>query len=123
MRFIGSNSQVIINGKTYSGNSITINGDSVIIDGQVQDKINECKIEIKVLCNVDKIISEESINIKGSVTGNVEAKTNVNCDDIFGNVSAGVNINCDDIKGDATAGVTINCDNIGGNATASKINR
>lgn len=123
MKFFGRNSQVVINGKTYKGNNIVFNNGSVIIDGKVQDEIDENKIEISVLCNVDKIYSEESVNIKGNVTGNVEAKTNVNCDDIYGDVNAGVNINCDDIKGNATARVTINCDDIGGNAIASKINR
>lgn len=124
MNIFGRNSQITINGKTYTGNNISINNNQVYIDGKLQDEVDDDrKIELTILSNVDKIISEESIYIKGNVSGNVEAKVNVNCDDVDGNVNAGVNVNCDDITGNATAGVTINCDDIGGSATASKINR
>jgi hypothetical protein len=123
LNIFGRNSSVVINGKTYVGNNISINNNEVIIDGVRQDGVEDKKMEVTILCNVDKIVSNESINIKGNVNGNVEAKVNVNCDDIKGNVKAGVNINCDDINGSAIAGTVINCDNISGNATASKVNR
>lgn len=91
----------------------------MVIDGISQEDIDDKKVEIVVLCNVEKIISEESINIKGDVTGNIEGKTSVNCDAVIGDVRAGMSINCDSITGNATAGMSINC----GNATANKINR
>jgi hypothetical protein len=124
MNIFGRGSQVRINGKTYVGSNISINGNQVYIDGEPQDGLDDKrKIEVTIVSNVEKVYSEESIYIKGNVLGNVEAKVNVNCDSVNGNVNAGVNVNCDDIKGNATAGVTINCDDIGGSAIANKINR
>lgn len=124
MNIFGKGSRVSINGKTYVGNNININGNQVYIDGELQDDLDDTKkIEVSILSNVEKIVSEESIYIKGNVKGNVEAKASVNCDDITGNVSAGASVNCDNIHGNAFAGATINCDDIKGNATANKINR
>lgn len=125
MKIFGRNSGVSINGKSYVGNNITITNNQVIIDGVIQDGElnNKGKINVVINCNVDKIVSDESINIVGNVSGNIEAKVNVSCFGVNGDVNAGVNVNCDDIKGDAKAGVTINCDDIRGNATAVKINR
>lgn len=121
MNIFGNRSQVTINGKTYVGNNISINGNRVIIDGNVQIEDNK-KPEITILCNVEKIICEESIVIKGNITGDVEAGTSISCGNINGNATAGSSINCDDIKGNAMAGSSINCDDIGGNATAKIIN-
>lgn len=121
IKLFGKNSKVKINGKTYIGNNIVVDGNSVIVDGVKQEDSFEGKIEVKVLCNVKKIISDKSININGDIHGNVEAKTNINCNDISGDVKAGTSINCDDIDGDATA-TTINCDDVSGDITANMIN-
>jgi len=123
MRIFGKNSKVVINEKTYTGDSIIANNNEVIVDGVRQNGIDDRKIEVQILCNVDKIISDESIYINGNVEGNVEAGTSVNCDDIKGNVEAGTSINCDNIYGDASAGTSINCDVIKGNATVNTIIR
>ncbi|MFQ3543457.1 hypothetical protein Q7A53_05175 [Halobacillus rhizosphaerae] len=123
MKFFGNKGQVSINNKTYIGNNISITNDTVFVDGVAVDDLDNKKTEITVICNVDSIMSEESIYIKGNVTGNVEAKNNVNCDDINGNVTAGNNVNCDDIDGDVKAERNINCDDISGNAQAQKIIR
>ena len=122
MNIFGRNSKVQINGKTYVGNNISISGNQVYIDGELQDDLDsKNKIEVSILCNVDKITSNESIHIKGNVTGKVEAKTSVNCDDVRGDVFAGTSVNCDNISGNARAGATINCDVIWGDAKANKI--
>ncbi len=124
MNIFGRNSQVSINGKTYVGNNISIIGNQVYIDGKLQDDLNsDKKIEVSILCNVERIESKELINIKGDVVGDIKAGTSVNSYDIKGNVEAGTSVNCDDISGDARAGTTINCDVIWGNATANRINK
>lgn len=123
MRIFGKNSKVVINEKTYTGDSIIVNNNEVIVDGVRQNGIDDRRIKVQILCNVDKIISDESIYINGNVEGNVEAGTSVNCDDIKGNVEAGTSINCDNIYGDASAGTSINCDVIKGNATVNTIIR
>lgn len=108
MKFFGKGSKITINGKTYTGNNITVNGGQVYVDGNLQDELDETKkVEITVLSGVDKIVSDKEIHIKGDVHGNVESKVTVNCDNVYGDVNAGVTVNCDDIKGNATAGVTI----------------
>jgi len=137
MKFFGKNSKIEINGKTYVGKTITYLDGQVVVDGKVQGEVEKEKVTIQVLANVERIESDEAINIVGNVTGNVYTKKNVNCkniegdvtaggnvnaDDICGRTQAGGNVNCDDITGDAQAGGTINCDDIGGNATAMKIN-
>lgn len=123
MRIFGRNSKVVINGKNYTGNNIIVNNSEVIVDGVRQNGIDDKKVEVQIFCNVDKIISDESIYINGNVEGNVEARISVNCDDIKGDVRAGTSINCNDIYGDASAGTSINCDVIKGDATANTIIR
>lgn len=123
MNIFGTNSQVTINGKTYRGNNISIDGNTVIIDGKAQDVKDEKKMEVVILSNVHTITSDESINIKGDVTGNVTARTSVNCNNVTGDIQSGTSVNCNNVKGNAKAGTTINCNNIGGDATAYKINR
>lgn len=124
LRFFGKNSNININGKAFIGNNVSIINNQVYIDGVLQGDVDDTKkVEITVLSNVDRIESDESINIKGKLNAKeVVAGTNVNCDNIVGNVSAGTNVNCDDIKGDVSAGTSINCDKVTGNATASRIN-
>lgn len=124
MKFFGRNSQIQVNGKNYTGGgSISVVGNIVYIDGKIADSFDDTKkTEITVLCNVDKITSDESINIAGNVTGDVSAKGNVNCDDIKGSVTAEGNVNCDDIGGDVIASGNVNCDDIGGNAQGRIIN-
>lgn len=123
MKFFGRNSQLRIDGKTYVGNNISIIGNRVYVDGKLADGPDENIVDITVLCNVDKIVSDESIYIKGNVTGNVEARTSVSCNDIYGNVKAGTSVNCDDVEGDVTAGTSVNCDDIKGRAFAPRVNR
>lgn len=123
MNIFGRGSKASINGKTYVGNNIVINSNEVIVDGVRQDGFEDKKLEVTILCNVEKITSNESIYIKGNVYGDIEAKSSVNCDNVIGNINAGSSINCDDIHGNAFAGTSINCDDIKGSATANRINR
>lgn len=121
MNIFGRNSKITINGKSYSGNNITINDGVVIVDGVTQDDYQKEKIELTILCNVEKIISDQSIHIKGNVVGDLVAKTSINCNDVKGSVTAGTSVNCNDIEGDARAGTSINCNDIKGDAKAVKI--
>lgn len=123
MNIFGRNSKIMINGKSYSGNNITINDGVVIVDGEVQEGTHKQPMILVIECNVDKIVSSESIHITGDVHGNIEAEVNVDCDDVYGNVKAKMNANCDNVTGNVDAGMTINCDDIYGDAKASIINR
>ncbi|UGO47808.1 hypothetical protein MCCARTNEY_234 [Bacillus phage vB_BanH_McCartney] len=123
INFFGRNSKTVINGKSYSGNNISIQNGQVIVDGKVQDGTVDNKPRIVVQCNVERITSTEDIHIEGDVTGNVESDTSVNCNNVTGNVKAGTSVNCNNIGGNAVSGTSINCNNIKGNATAKIINR
>lgn len=124
LNIFGNNSNISINNKTYTGNNIVINDDGIYVDGVLQGESDDKKkVEIKIISNVERIESKESITIIGNVNArDVVAGTSVNCDDISGNVRAGTSVNCDDVRGDVTAGTTVNCDKITGNANASRIN-
>lgn len=123
MNIFGRNSKVTINGKTYEGSHISMQGNNVYVDGKLADGVDEKRVEITILCNVDEITSDESIHIKGNVTGNVSAKASVSCDAVFGDVHGGASVNCDDVHGNVTAGTAVNCDNVKGSVKANIVNR
>lgn len=123
MNIFGRGSQVIINGKKYSGNNISINNGTVCVDGVFEDDLSESKITVIIQDKVDSISSDESITIKGNATASqISAGSSINCDNIYGNIKAGTSVNCDDIEGNVEAGTSINCDKIAGDARAKTIN-
>ena len=95
---------VSINGQTFTGGDIRIEGNKVFIDGK------------EVIRSPD-IASAIEVRITGGVM-NVSTDKAINCDSIEGDARAGGSINCDDIGGNAMAGGSINCGDIGGSATA-----
>lgn len=99
-------SSITINGKTYSGNNISVRNDVVYIDGKIADqaKAKDGILEVHVegtLCNVK---SDVSVTVNGNVSGNVESGNYVKCEVVGGNVSAGNYIKCGNVTGSATAG-------------------
>jgi hypothetical protein len=93
---------IIINGVSYSGNSVTILNNKVIIDGKSVES-NDKIINIEVNGNIDSLDVDncESIKVKGDVgkvkstNGNVKIEGSVN-----GDVSTtNGNISCFDVKG------------------------
>jgi len=97
---------IVINGKSFKGNSVSISGNNIIIDGNVVDGLEDEKvINIKVdgnietldIDNCDKIdITGEcgvvtskngNIMIKGNVSGDVTNKNgNIMCHSVGGDV-------------------------------------
>lgn len=116
--------KTIINGKTYNGNSISIQGDRVIIDGNIVESVNKgIKIEI-VHGPIDSIYSDKSLTIVGNINGNVAAGGSVSCDTVVGNITTKKSVACDDVEGDIFAGGSVNCDKVTGNVTSKKsVNR
>ena len=113
---------VIINGKSYKGNNLSISGNKVYIDGKLvtdEDTESSEKIQITIEegAQIETFEIDGDAEINGNVSGNVNAGT-INCNDIKGNASAGGSIRCDDIGGNASSGGSIRCDDIGGNANA-----
>lgn len=95
---------IIINGKRYSGSSVTVVNNRVIIDGvDVTSK------------DMPKTIL--NIEVKGKLA-NLITDASVNCDNICGDVRAAGSVSCDDVGGSVTAGGSVSCDDVGGNVQA-----
>lgn len=100
-----SGSSVTINGKTYTGKNIHINGDKVIIDGVVQDGVALVgPITVTVNGDVESLrTTSGDITVNGSTgsiqstSGDVEVKG-----DVVGNVqTVSGDVSCKKIEGDA----------------------
>ncbi len=100
-------SSITIDGKTFSGNNVSIINGVVTIDGVAQDGKLEGKVELHITGVLDSLETDASVNMKGEIKGDVSAGGSVNCDDVGGNVSAGGSVNCDDVDGNVTAGGSI----------------
>lgn len=106
---IGGNSSVAINGKTYVGRNINIDGQRVIVDGK---QVTEAAVvDIVINGNVEKIDGACDVKVTGdvgeidtssgdiSVTGNVKGnvKTTAGDVEIGGNVGGSVKTTAGDI--------------------------
>ena len=96
-----------INGKTYVGNNIVMSGNTVIIDGKVQDEGLTGVVAIEVSGDIMSLHSDSTVTINGNVSGDVEAGGSVRCRDVGGNVCAGGSVRCDDVCGKVTAGGSV----------------
>lgn len=93
---------ITVNGISYSGSNVNIQGGKVTIDGVVTSG-NSTKIDIKVVGNIDTLEVDECVqlNVQGNVHTLQNGSGDVACGDVTGNVQSG--------SGDIEAG------NIGGN--------
>lgn len=78
-----------IDGKVFSGRSITIRNGIVTIDGVVQDGTLHGQVEIKVTEGIIERLEADGSVTCGEVRGNVSAGGSVHCENVCGNVSAG----------------------------------
>lgn len=110
---------ITINGNTFSGNNLSIVNGVMLIDGKVVDDENKDKTVTIILEGVTDVYSDQSLQIKGDVKGNVNASGSVNCDSVGGNVMAeNGSVHCDDVGCSVAAGGSVNCDDIDGNVQA-----
>jgi hypothetical protein len=93
---------IVINGRTYSGNSISINGGQITTDGLPHDRASGV-VEIRITEGVVQHLTTDA---------------SVNCLNVSGDVHAGGSINCDSVQGSVTAGGSVNCDDVGGSIVA-----
>lgn len=89
---------VNINGQTFSGNNIRIEGNKVLIDGVevIRSPDIARAIEIRIVGSAMNVFTDKAVNCE-DVQGDIQAGV-VNCGDVGGNVQAGV-INCGDVAG------------------------
>jgi len=110
---------IIMNGKKYSGNNISIINGVVTIDGKMVDDCDlpENVFKIKIEGSVENIFTDKSVEC-GTVTGNVIAGGSVACDSVKGYAESVGSISCEDIGGTVNSGGSISCNTIGGDAIA-----
>lgn len=102
-------SNITINGRTYTGNNITVNNGKVFIDGKSADDGEQGRIlEVRIQGEPVSVHSDTAVTVNGNVNGNVDAGSSVNCGNVQGSVKAGSSVNCGDIGGEAKAGSSIN---------------
>src|SRR4051794_2303956 len=111
--------RVCVNGETIDvpdGASISVDNGVVTVTGRdgVQTLESDAT-KIVIHGNPgDVYAAKASIEVRGTVSGNVTASGNVNCDDVRGSVYAGGNVNCDDVRNGVTAKGAVNCGDIYG---------
>lgn len=121
----GGNISLSVGNVTINGDqTVDVVGGKVFINGQHVANVDERKVEIHIAPQavVKHIQSDVSINVYGTIQGNVEAGM-VNCDTVNGNVTATQNVNCDGVRGDVKAGGNVNCGNVKGSVSAQCVNR
>lgn len=90
---ICNNSSVTINGKTYVGRNISIDGQRVIVDGK---QVTEAAVvDIVINGNVEKIDSACDVKVTGDVG---EIETSAGDISVTGNVKGDVRTNAGDIE-------------------------
>lgn len=98
---------IIIDGATYSGNSVSIINGRVTIDGVAQDTKSSGPVEIRVTEGVLGELNSDAAVFCGEVRGNVRAGGSVHCNNVAGSVSAGGSVNCDNVGGGVNAGGSV----------------
>lgn len=94
---------VTINGKTYSGGNISINGDGdVVVDGSVaSDKPLAGPITVSVTGHCESITTHGGDVVVYGNAGSVQTVSgDVDCHDVGGNIqTVSGDINCEDVAG------------------------
>lgn len=111
---------VIVNGKTLKcdGQSVSIVGNKVIIDGIVQADGDE-PAEVLIHGNVSNLSCDRNIEISGNVES-VSGRGSINCRTVNGNIDGTGSINVNgDVHGDIRSGGSVNvCGNVQGSVKA-----
>lgn len=95
----------------FQGNSgtIRISDGNVWIDGKKLYGGQNKSITIEINGDVENVFSDGSVNVKGNVANNVDAKGSVNAGDVGGDVKAGGSVTAGKIKGSVKAGGSVTC--------------
>lgn len=112
-------SSIVINGQSYSGTNIQINGDKVVIDGKASSQKLRGDVSIVIVGNVQNInTTSGDVTVNGSAksiqttSGDVSVEQNCtsNISTVSGDVTiSGTNIgNINTISGDIKSGVSRN---------------
>jgi hypothetical protein len=99
--------RIVINGREFTGSSVSVHNNRVIIDGKVQDDELSGVVEIRVIEGIiDRLETDASVTC-GEVRGGVNAGGSVHCGNVTGSVTAGGSVKCDKIGGSVIAGGSV----------------
>ena len=93
---------ITINGRAYQGNSVSVRGNQVIIDGVKQDMPEEKNITISIEGNVNtlSVDSCDKVRVTGSVGTLKTMSGDVKCGDVDGDVKTmSGDVKCSDVAG------------------------
>jgi hypothetical protein len=95
-----STSEVQVNGKSFFGRSVVINGSSVVIDGKAVSDL-EPNIKVEVFGSCESVNTTSGyVHIKEAAQQVKTMSGDVVCGNIFGNVSTmSGDVKCNDISG------------------------
>jgi hypothetical protein len=109
---------VNINGKSFSGRSIVVTNNKVIIDG-VDVTPDSKHIDIVVDGNIDKLDIDmcDNLMVKGNVGTLASTSADVECGDVTGSVNTvSGDIECGNVGGSiTTTSGDVKCENVTGN--------
>lgn len=118
-------SSVTINGKTYTGKTIEVNGNDVKIDGKPVDAADpKCK-EINIVVNGgcgSIVVGVGDVTVKGPVDGEIHTDVgNIECGNVTGDVDNAMGaVKCGDVGGCVSANMgNIECGAVQGDVSAS----
>ncbi|NWA11922.1 hypothetical protein [Pseudomonas gingeri] len=87
MKISMGNGSVSIDGRTFSGRSVVINGDQVVVDGVVQEGALVGPISVVVTGDAESIeMGSGSVDVTGSVGRVKTISGNVRCGEVSGDV-------------------------------------
>lgn len=98
--FFKQKSKVVINGKSYTGNNVTVNNDQVFIDGQLVSS-SQPAITIEVTGDVEKLeTTSGNVTVNGDAGEVKTVSGGVRCGHVMGNAtSTSGNIRCHYVNG------------------------
>jgi hypothetical protein len=101
MNISSCNGTININGVSYRGTNVSINGNILSIDGKVQVQALGTEINVVITGDCDTIEGASEVTVRGNVQGDIKVGSgDVKCGNVAGNVSTGSgDISCGDIMG------------------------
>jgi cytoskeletal protein CcmA (bactofilin family) len=116
---------IVVNRKHINvpnGRSVNIVNSAVYVDGKLYsggEDLKQANIVIEGGCESLQVDSCNSVQVKGSVRGDLTVNGGVIIDgDVYKDVDAIGSVNCGNVSGNVTANGSVNCGNVGGSVSA-----
>lgn len=112
--------KINIDGRFFTGTTVTIRNGRVSIDGKSVDGKLTGKVEIRIVeGQLQNLETDGDVTVEGDILGNVDAGMSVNAKNIHGDVDAGMSVTCGDVSGNVDSGMSVTCGTVGGDVNSS----